>query len=344
MMSSISIIIPVYNSISYLAECLDSILAQTFTDFEVILVDDCSTDGSWEVLRSYASKDARFSLFQMEKNSGAGAARNRGIERAIGKYCLFCDPDDAYPSYALEKLFISAEKKQVDVSCGNIFAMDRNLRYYNAFDGLHAALLIKNEQVVYNLEHPSLWWPLYHPKFLILRKLLLDNSIQYPLMRRGQDPVFLAQVLCSADSVALIPDAVYFYRTGGSKAALDSRSWLEYLDHFKATLEVFLAAKQVRCASLFYVLSISAWHNFSQWRRLTRAERLEERIKFEEYAKEIAPYKPWEQNFSPYPIDIDKLRAQEACYLRYGHGVACLHMAIKNVCSKLARIFRRTFW
>lgn len=92
-MPAVSIIIPVYNSEKYLKRCLDSIFHQNFKDFEVILVDDGSTDHSEEIYRHFEKSDQRLIIIK-EENQGAAAARNAGLEKANGKYVMFCDSDD----------------------------------------------------------------------------------------------------------------------------------------------------------------------------------------------------------------------------------------------------------
>ena len=89
----ISIIIPVYNTSKYLHRCLDSILNQTFCDFELILINDGSTDNSLEILREYEAKDSRIVVID-KPNEGVSSARNQGIEIAQGEYIMFCDSDD----------------------------------------------------------------------------------------------------------------------------------------------------------------------------------------------------------------------------------------------------------
>ncbi len=92
--SKISIIIPVYNKEAYLERCLDSVLAQSYKNLEVLLVDDCSQDGSLKICEKYAEKDARVRVLKQEKNAGASAARNAGIAAADGDYIGFVDADD----------------------------------------------------------------------------------------------------------------------------------------------------------------------------------------------------------------------------------------------------------
>ena len=97
----VSIIIPVYNASKYLYRCLDSILNQTFRDFELILINDGSTDNSLEILREYETKDSRIIVID-KPNEGVSAARNQGIEIAKGEYIMFCDSDD-YVEMELQK-------------------------------------------------------------------------------------------------------------------------------------------------------------------------------------------------------------------------------------------------
>lgn len=108
-MKAISIIVPVYNVEPYLRQCIDSILAQTFTDFELILVDDGSPDGCPAICDEYAVKDSRVRVIHKE-NGGVSSARNAGMEVAEGKYFLFCDSDDYVSPQWCEKLFRQIEE------------------------------------------------------------------------------------------------------------------------------------------------------------------------------------------------------------------------------------------
>ena len=93
-MPKISVIVPVYNTEQYLRQCLDSILCQTFSDFELILVDDASTDRSGVICDDYSMKDKRVKIFHCGKNSGVSAARNLAIDHSTGEYLVFIDSDD----------------------------------------------------------------------------------------------------------------------------------------------------------------------------------------------------------------------------------------------------------
>ena len=101
----ISVIVPVYKAEKYLNRCVDSILAQTFTDFEVLLIDDGSPDRSGEICDEYTKKDVRIHVYH-QQNCGAGAAREFGVNKASGTWIMFVDSDDTIPVDSLENLLL----------------------------------------------------------------------------------------------------------------------------------------------------------------------------------------------------------------------------------------------
>jgi teichuronic acid biosynthesis glycosyltransferase TuaG len=92
----VSIITPTFNSEKYISQTIQSIQAQTYNNWELLITDDCSTDGTIDVIKSYQKRDSRIKLFFSETNLGAGAARNRSIKEARGRYIAFCDSDDQW--------------------------------------------------------------------------------------------------------------------------------------------------------------------------------------------------------------------------------------------------------
>lgn len=110
----VSIIMPSYNSATYISHSIDSILSQTYTNWELLITDDCSKDNTYEILQEYKEKDNRIKIYRLSSNSGAGIARNNSIEKAQGNFIAFCDSDD---SWVLEKL-----EKQVDFMIKNDIA------------------------------------------------------------------------------------------------------------------------------------------------------------------------------------------------------------------------------
>ena len=114
--SLVSIITPTYNSEQYLKEAIDSIISQTYPNWEMLITDDCSTDGTWTLLKNYAKKEKRVKLFRLAQNMGSGVARNNSIKYASGKYVAFLDSDDVWVPQKLEKQVLFMEENEVAFS------------------------------------------------------------------------------------------------------------------------------------------------------------------------------------------------------------------------------------
>ena len=189
-MIKVSVIIPVYNVESYLSECLDSIINQTLKDIEIICIDDCSTDNSYNILLEYANKDSRIKIIKNIENNGVGFARNVGQFSAIGDYIYFIDPDDYISLNFLEELYNTAVKYNSDiVNTNNIYNNENDIisRFWGSSDSIN----VKNDYEVtinFNNIHPSdnnlriyytLWTKLFKRSF-ILENNSTAKSMPYP--------------------------------------------------------------------------------------------------------------------------------------------------------------------
>ena len=125
----ISVIIPTYNTKKFVQQAVDSVLNQTFKNCEVILVDNCSTDGSYEMCQSLYADNERVNLIHHKTNQGVASSRNDGIQSARGKYIAFLDSDDIFLPRALETFFNIAEQYQAEVvsSIGYLMSKDENI-------------------------------------------------------------------------------------------------------------------------------------------------------------------------------------------------------------------------
>ena len=227
---AISIIIPMYNVEKYIGECLDSILAQTFTDYEVIVVDDCSTDKSCDVVESFMPKfGEKLQLIRSKVNSGGcpGIPRNTGIKIARGEYVLFIDSDDAITKTALEELFNAAKNFQADlIHCGAFRRAkgEVSLADYENFDTVIGSknISLVEEPVIFSNKlservkafgtgkfNTTTW------NYLYRREFLLQNQITFPNLMRGEDEVFDFMAICLAKKFVLIPNVFYVYRMRG---------------------------------------------------------------------------------------------------------------------------------
>lgn len=127
-MPKVSVIIPVYNVEPFLREALDSVIGQTLKDIEIICVDDCSTDGSLDVLREYEQKDSRIKVIAQEINQGEVVAKYTGAQIAQAEYIATLDPDDYYAQNYCEILYNTAIENNVDIACCNIQHIRENGR------------------------------------------------------------------------------------------------------------------------------------------------------------------------------------------------------------------------
>ena len=111
---AISIIVPVYKAEAYLERCIDSIISQTFTNWELLLIDDGSPDCCGRICDAYERKDSRFHVFH-KTNGGVASAREVGMQHAIGEYSIHVDPDDCIDPYTLEELYKAAKSSNADI-------------------------------------------------------------------------------------------------------------------------------------------------------------------------------------------------------------------------------------
>ena len=128
-MPKISVIVPVYKAEKYLNRCVDSILAQTFTDWELLLIDDGSPDKSGEICDEYAKKDTRIRVFHKE-NGGVSSARQRGLDESVGEYTIHADPDDWVEPTMLEELYQKAKDDNADMVICDYYTNESSLQNY----------------------------------------------------------------------------------------------------------------------------------------------------------------------------------------------------------------------
>lgn len=198
-MPKISVIIPVYNTEKYLAECLDSVLNQTFTDWEAICIDDGSTDNSLEILKEYAKKDKRIKILT-QKNQGLSATRNRGIKIATGKYISFIDSDDKIDKNFYSVLFESAEKYNADIAVAEMKIVNKTDIQTNT---IKKFITNKFSNKIKYFNNGSVCDKIF-------KKTLFDN-ISFPVGMYYEDNIVLTKCAYMSNIVVFIPQTSYFY-------------------------------------------------------------------------------------------------------------------------------------
>ena len=262
---AVSVIIPLYNVEKYIGECLDSLLAQTFQNFEVIVVDDCSTDSSPAIVESYAPKfDGRLRLERMIKKSKGGGGsipRNVGFEFSRGEYIFFFDADDTITPTALEELYSLAKKFDADVvHCEKFYAVPDQL-WNNAEyrKQLKPVNYLTGEKIF--VTEPLIWEDNFEERIKFLRSKKLIWNIWAQLIRRdfilrneikmpdavAQDMTFTICELCSAKKYVVVPNVVNFYRVRQNSVSSEQinarqliKKWLRSVQHGVRYLDKFL--------------------------------------------------------------------------------------------------------
>ena len=218
----ISLIMPLYNSEKFIKATLQSVLAQTFVDYELIIVDDCSTDSSVEIVKDVAEKfDGRLKLIECTQNSGGrpGIPRNVGIRAATGEYIYFLDSDDFLTPTALEELYSIAAPRQADV-----LRADKHYNYkprveFQKLSVLSCPNAVKSiraepTDIIERLKRFTSGKFKGHPpwKHFVRRQFLVDNGITFPNVRIFEDNYFAFYLFASAKIFLLVPNIVYVYR------------------------------------------------------------------------------------------------------------------------------------
>ena len=218
----VSVLVPIYNVEKYLGQCLGSLVAQTFDDFEAICINDGSTDGSREIIQRYLDVDTRFRVID-KPNSGYGASMNKGLDAARGKYVAILESDDFFEPDALEKLVSAAEENASDVVKANFWLYwsrptERKelFRVVDSIEGGHTMRPLDDQAVFFR--KPSIWSALYN------REFLAKNEIRF-LETPGasyQDAGFNFKVWACAERATFVEDPVLFYRQDNEASSVNS--------------------------------------------------------------------------------------------------------------------------
>ncbi len=208
-MAQISVIVPIYNTAIYLKECLDSLLAQTFHNFEAILVDDGSTDNSFEIANEYVQKDSRFKIFQQE-NQGLFSARNTGLKHAVGKWITFLDSDDCFSPYFLEKTLKLAEATLSKIAISAHYTFSENLKPTNPKHQKFSSYILNGKEALQNALYQknmpdySAWNKLYSAE--------IWQNTSFKPYKFAEDLATIPEILLNTNRIIITTQPLYFYR------------------------------------------------------------------------------------------------------------------------------------
>lgn len=252
----ISIIIPVYNVEKYLEQCIDSVLNHSFNNFEVILINDGSTDSSGVICDQYAGKDARVKVFH-KTNEGVSSARNLGIENAKGDYIWFIDGDDKIAENALQIL-----KENIKP---NLDVLSFNFTYFNLQENQKQA---NPKKEVLGIVNGGIFlkgdFRFSACTFIYRRKIVLENTICFiPQITHFEDNLFNIEVFNQAESVIQIKEYLYLYRQNRENSAMNNSNYKVYCE---AIIKILRHLKKVKInvisAERFELIKLNFWSSF----------------------------------------------------------------------------------
>lgn len=279
-----SIIIPVYNTELFLDECLQSILCQNFSDREIILVDDASTDGSGKIVDRYDAQHDQITVLHHDRNLGVSKSRNDAIQLARGQYILFVDSDDLIIDGSLRGLAnLIEDAPDRDLIIGRVISqhgefsnsyMIDNLNLGNAFPDTYIDHLNRENY------HPETCW-----HYVIKRRFLLEHELYFMEVKIAEDQEFVARLLCCFETYAIYDQDYYWYRErdheNSLKKSMDFEASLSLLkvadrlcDHVKSntlsdTKQAFLQLRIKHALGLFSARLVM--HGAEDVRRLSNA-------------------------------------------------------------------------
>lgn len=262
-MPKISIILPVYNTAKFLAKCLDSLINQTFNDFEIICVDDGSIDNSINIIEAYIQKEPRIKLLK-SNHSGVGNARNLGTKNAKGDYIQFLDSDDFFEPDMLEKMYTVAQIHNADiVACSAKYVSENNelLNDNNSSWPINKDEAILNKpfswqdcpETIFTMFAPEPWMSLYNKDFY------LKNKLEFPSLSSSNGACLGLMARVLAEKIVLLDIPFINYRFCRKNSITSEKTIMRNLNMLKQrlTLKAFLIEQ-----GLFENLKDSWYANF----------------------------------------------------------------------------------
>ena len=286
----LSVIVPVYNATKYLRRCTDSILNQTFKDLELILVDDCSEDESYQLCQAIAQSDQRVIAYKRKKNGGIFAARNSGVKLAKGKYITFVDNDDWLDLEMYEKLINAMETDNLDfVSCSFKEIIDgQTVTHSHIEDGYYTEDQIRNDLIYMLVGEQTISCAVW--KSIFKKKIISENQLEFMPSRVKDDFYFITEYLLCCRSAAYIPGDYYnyFIRDASTIHILGQDNKEDSFNNPEKLYQIFarhdaLNQRFYSALGLEYVTSILRlikWCEYPEFRRLVNNEHFRKQMYF----------------------------------------------------------------
>lgn len=301
----ISVITPVYNSNKFLRQSISSILNQSYSDFELILIDDGSIDGSSEICDEYAYKDSRIKVFH-QKNQGQAVARNRALDIARGKYIAFVDSDDFIHPRMFELMKAYIEQNDADIAVCNLVRGSELDYKWNQVPFSSKAYYGKEFLRNSVLNKEGKHWVLCDKIF----KLSCFENVRLPEGRIYEDNATVYKILYNAEKVAVTDNTLYYYYTNEDSTVnqsfkLKHLDWLLVVEEMMDFFSEHQEQEMLNWANNCYLTSLADLHRKVRTNHLDKSVLNELREKL--YQQYLTEKKKYTVDIHTYPIVIEEL-------------------------------------
>jgi len=251
-MEKVSVIVPVYNAENYISDCIETLIQQTYSNIEIVIINDGSTDESYRICKQYEKIDDRIKLINIE-NSGVSIARNIGIENSTGNYLTFVDSDDWIELNMIEFAINKAKEDNADIVIWSYFKSfkdrelklplvaktdadftnDKSILIYKSIDSMY-----QQDKNIQTVSAGTTWCKLYK------KSLIVENNIKFnPILTRAQDTIFSIKAFIQAKKIMYYNESLYHYRITNTSTSSGTRFIPDTLTPFNALLEEFARFK-----------------------------------------------------------------------------------------------------
>ncbi|MBU8944556.1 glycosyltransferase family 2 protein [Klebsiella quasipneumoniae] len=238
----VSVIIPVYNAAEYIAGTLTAVLSQTLNKIEIIVIDDCSTDNTLDIVRDISQKDARVQIIGNVTNLGGGGSRNVGLDIAVGEYIIFLDDDDYIKSDMLEKMSAHAAETQVDVVVCRCQSFDSHSGIYAPIiESIRADLLPREavfqpQDIATDFFRAFVWWPWDK---LFRREAIISSGLRFQEIRTTNDLFFVCAFMLIARNISVLDEVLISHTINRSDSLSATRA-----DSHRCALNALIALQE----------------------------------------------------------------------------------------------------
>lgn len=238
----VSVVIPVHNAAEYISDTLTAVLSQTLKEIEIIVIDDCSTDNTLDIIRDISQKDERVQIIGNVANLGGGGSRNVGLDIAVGEYIIFLDDDDYIESDMLEKMSAHAAETQVDMVVCRCQSFDPHSGIYAPMvESIRADLLPREavfqpQDIATDFFRAFVWWPWDK---LFRREAIISSGLRFQEIRTTNDLFFVCAFTLIARNISVLDDVLISHTINRSDSLSATRA-----DSHRCALNALIALKE----------------------------------------------------------------------------------------------------